>query len=131
MRDLRRQSLRWSGRFVAVLGLVLGFSGMAQADEVGAGDDATITVIADGEMPDDVVNLIELPRHATPPGPAGGISTATQAQQDATESGRAFGQSVADEARDRGIGAAVREEAKQQARDESNPGNAHRGPPPH
>jgi hypothetical protein len=122
---MRDRSMR-----VFVLGIALGLSGAALAEEAQAGDDATITVVADGETPDDIVNLIELPGAAA--AKAGGtVSRAAEAQQQAGQAAREFGQSVADEARNSGIGEAVREEARQQAHDDNDPNDGRRGPPAH
>jgi hypothetical protein len=118
-----------AGAWVALV-FALGSAGEGFADERAAADDATITVVADGEMPDDVVNLIELPTQTAVPTGAGGSATAEQVQQDAAGDGSDFGQSVADEAHARNdIRAAVREEAKQQTRDENKPGKGRQGPP--
>jgi len=114
-----------------IVTLVFALTNGAFGVEPPLGDDATITVGADGEMHDDVDSLIELPAPAAPPAAAtGGLSTADQAHQEAAvTTGPDFGQSVANEARARNdMRAAIREEAKQQTRDDNKPGKG-RGPP--
>jgi hypothetical protein len=123
---MRRTTYR---SLVVTIGLLV--TGSAFAVDPPAGGDATITVVADGEMPDDVVNLIQLPGPAAGSGSAaGGLSRTNEMPQDAAASGGDFGQSVADEVRARNdVGAAVREEAKQQTRDDNKPGRGRQGPP--
>jgi hypothetical protein len=131
-----QDALQWMGNvgcaIALAVALTFGPAGSAWADNA-SGADATIRVVADGEMPDDVVNLIQLPAQPAPAAgnASGGTSTANEAQQGAAAGGSDFGQSVANEARpSSGLGAEVREAARQQNRDDTNPGKGH-GPPPH
>jgi hypothetical protein len=134
---MMQDALRWIGNSGCAIALAVaaafGPAGPAWADDDAGGDDATITVVTDGEMPDDVVNLIQLPAQAAPAAgnASGGTSTANEAQQGAAAGGSDFGQSVANEARaSSGVGAEVRDAARQQTRDDTNPGKGH-GPPAH
>jgi hypothetical protein len=128
MQDALR-SIGNSGCAIAlVAALTFGLASPACADDGGSGDDATITVVADGEMPNDVVNLIQLPTQAAPAAAnaASGTSTANEARQGAAGGGSDLGQSIANEARaGNGIGAEVRDAARQQTRDDTNPGKGH------
>jgi hypothetical protein len=104
---------------------------LAHADESQSIDDATITVVEEGDTPDDVVNVIDLPASAAPnalQNSAAGQDTANSAKENAND----FGQQVAEDARGNAVSDQAREDAKQQGRSEArgdNAGDKRRGPP--
>ena len=123
----------WKVGVVAVLGwLSMPFAYAADAPDA---DDATITVVDDGDTPDDIVRVIELPQRTAPSGNQNAAQATPgekAAQGQGTVSGRDFGQQTAEEARGRDNAAQVRAEAKQQSRNEARGDNANdkrRGPP--
>jgi hypothetical protein len=113
--------------FVAVMGL----APLAYADAAQDIDDATITVVAEGDTPDDVVNVIDLPANAAPTGPQKSAADKETAKS-AKANGNDFGQQVAEDARSNNRSDQVREDAKEQGRSEARGDNAsdkRRGPP--
>jgi hypothetical protein len=124
-------------KFRLVLALFVGLlmTSSVYADDAQEADDPTITVVGEGDTPDDVVKVIELPSHAATAAAAksaSGVSTANAAQNKTGESGRDFGQQVSEDARTNN-GAQVREDAQQQAHSDARNDNASdkRHTPPH
>lgn len=79
----------------------------------------TMQILAEGEDPDEIIERIELPTDASAEGveaSRGGLDTASAARAD----GRAFGEAVADEARQRGGDEAAdsADQARANARDQ-------------
>ncbi len=114
----------------ALLVLLLGSGGFAYADD---DPDATITVIDEGDTPDDIVRVIELPQHAADAASAksGNASDTSDAAKAKVESGRDFGQQTSGEARDRSASEQsreARERGRHDARDD-NAGDHRHGPP--
>ena len=115
--------------FVVLLGVAI--TPVAYADGIADVGEATITVVDDGDTPDDVVRVIELPDQASATGAAksaSGIATANSAKEKSGVSGRDFGQQVSEDARSNNISDQVRADAKQQGNSEAR-GNGHA--PPH
>jgi len=111
--------------FVVLLGVVI--IPVAHADAAADMDDPTITVVGDGETPDDVVRVIELPDQASATAAAkavSGIDTANSAKDKSGDSGRDFGQQVSEDARSKNISDQVRADAKQQGNSEARGSNA-------
>ena len=105
---------------LVVASLALAWVPAAVADEA---DEATITVIDEGDTPEDVARVIELPPSAS----ATATNKAGSAGSDApngmkgasTESGRDFGQQVSQDARSGNIADEVRADAAKEARGEA------------
>jgi len=111
--------------FVVLLGVAI--IPAAHADAAADMDEATITVVDDGDTPDDVVKVIELPDQASATGAAksaSGIATANSAKDKSADSGRDFGQQVSEDARSKNISDQVRADAKQQGNSEARGNNA-------
>jgi hypothetical protein len=90
-------------------------------------DEATITVVDDGDTPDDVVKVIELPARASASGvakSASGIDTANSAKDKSGDSSRDFGQQISEDARSKNVSDQVRADAKQQGKSEARGNNA-------
>ena len=96
----------------------------AVADEA---DEATITVIDEGETPEDVARVIELPpsASATASKKAGsaGSDAPNGVKAASTESGRDFGQQVSQDARSGNVADEVRADAAKEARGEARGNN--------
>ena len=76
--------------------LILGTGSIAHADRIDS--EATITVIEDGETPDDILKVIDVPDHqAAGAQPA----NASEAAAVAKDEGRGFGELVSQDARER------------------------------
>ena len=126
--------MMWKWHVIAFA--LLGWLSIPIAHAAGAIDaeDATITVVDDGDTPDDIVRVIELPDHSVAPGngnAAKGPQNVNAAPGQGIDAGREFGQQTAEEARSRNADQ-VREEARQQGRSEARGDNAsdnRRGPP--
>lgn len=119
-------------RWVFALVLGVGIAPAAFADASDDTDEATITVVEDGATPDDVVKVIELPDQASATAAAkaaSGIDTANAAKDKTGESGRDFGQQVAEDARSKNISDEARADAKQQGRSDNAGGNNRHAPP--
>ena len=100
---------------------------IAPVAQAATDDDATITVVDEGETPDDVVKVIALPEHAAVEGKtkgASGIDTANGAK-DKSGSGRDFGEEKSSEARDKAD--EKHNEAADQARNDARNDNAGNG----
>jgi hypothetical protein len=97
---------------------------IAPVAQAATDDEATITVVEEGETPDDVVKVIALPERAATEGKtksASGIDTANSAK-DKSGSGRELGEQVSAEARD--MADEKRNEAADQARNDARNDNA-------
>ena len=110
-----------------ILALGLFLASPSYADE-----DDTMIVLEDGDTPEDIVQLIELPGAAADTAKDAalfGHETANQAK----ELGREFGQSVADDAKlgtqGADIRAEVRDNARRDARGDNGPGSGPGGRP--
>jgi hypothetical protein len=111
--------------FVLLLGLAI--APVAHADAAAGMDEATITVVDDGDTPDDVVKVIELPARASASGvakSASGIDTANSAKDKSGDSSRDFGQQISEDARSKNVSDQVRADAKQQGKSEARGNNA-------
>ena len=111
--------------FVLLLGLAI--APVAHANAAAGMDEATITVVDDGDTPDDVVKVIELPARASASGvakSASGIDTANSAKDKSGDSSRDFGQQISEDARSKNVSDQVRADAKQQGKSEARGNNA-------
>ena len=116
-------------KFELIFVLLLGLSiiPVAHADAVAELDEATITVVDDGDTPDDVVRVIELPDQASATGAAksvSGIDTANSAKDKSGDSSRDFGQQISEDARSKNVSEQIRADAKQQGKSEARGNNA-------
>jgi len=116
-------------RFRLIFALLSGLTiiPLAHADVAADMDEATITVVDDGDTPADVVRVIELPDQASATGAGksgSGIDTAKSAKDKSGDSGRDFGQQVSEDARSKNISDQVRADAKQQGNREARGNNA-------
>jgi len=78
-------------------------------------DDDTMTVVEEGAMPDDIVNVIQLPPRASP---AAGenVQRGSANADEAVQTGGSFGRQIADEARAKDPGEQIRDDIRQNQR---------------
>ncbi len=89
-------------------------------------DDDTMMVVQEGAVPDDIVNVIQLPPRASPTA-RDNVQRGSATSDAAVQSGESFGQQIADEAKAKNAGEQIRDDIRQNQRRDARGDN---GPDP-
>lgn len=95
--------------FIGVSAAPGAFAASSDGDDAG---EATMMVVEEGATPENIVNIIELPRRASATARENRMRDTTAAD-DARQWGGQFGQQAAEEAKSKGLGEQIRDDMQQ------------------